>query len=78
MDRIGSLGRFTLAVFISKTKLGKPIVTLYMYKARLNDFQLGLVNFVPAVAYHSCLSLLAAFTQPGQSLLADSCISLCC
>ena len=33
----------------------------------------GLVNFVPAVAYHFCLSLPAAFTQPGRSLLADPC-----
>ena len=30
----------------------------------------GLVNFVPAAADHFCLSLLAAFTQPGRSLLA--------
>ena len=28
----------------------------------------GLVNVVPAVAYHFCLSLPAAFTQPGLSL----------
>ena len=34
----------------------------------------GLVNFVSALAYHSCLSLPAAFTQPGRSLLADPCI----
>ena len=33
----------------------------------------GLVNFVSAVAYHSSLSLPAAFTQPGRSLLADPC-----
>ena len=33
----------------------------------------GLGNFVSAVAYHSCLSLPAAFTQPGRSLLADPC-----
>ena len=26
------------------------------------------VNFVPAVAYHLCLALPAAFTQPGRSL----------
>ena len=31
------------------------------------------VNFVPAFAYHLCSSLPAAFTQPGQSLLADPC-----
>ena len=28
----------------------------------------GLVNFVPAVAYHFCLSLHAAFSQPGDHL----------
>ena len=33
-----------------------------------------MVNFVSAVAYHSCLSLPAALTQPGQSLLADPCM----
>ena len=33
----------------------------------------GLVNFITAVAYHFCLSLPAAFTQPGRSLLADPC-----
>ena len=31
----------------------------------------GLVNFVPAVAYHFCLNLPAAFSQPGNGLLAD-------
>ena len=30
----------------------------------------GLVNFVHAVAYHFCLNLPAAFTQPGAHLLA--------
>ena len=34
----------------------------------------GLVNFVPAVAYRICLSLPAALSQPGRSLLADPCI----
>ena len=33
-----------------------------------------MVNFVSAVAYHSCLSLPAAFTQPGRSLLAEPCM----
>ena len=31
----------------------------------------GLVNFVTAVAYHLCLSLPAAFTQPGAHLVAE-------
>ena len=31
----------------------------------------GLVNFIPAVAYHFCLSLPAAFMQPRASTSAD-------
>ena len=31
----------------------------------------GLVNFIPAVAYHFCLALLAAFTQSGAHLLSE-------
>ena len=33
----------------------------------------GLVNFIPAVAYHFCLNLPAAFTKPGALTLADLC-----
>ena len=33
----------------------------------------GLVNFVVAVAYYFCLALPAAFTQPGDRLLAKPC-----
>ena len=33
----------------------------------------GLVNFVPAVAYHFCLRLPAALTQPGRSFLSEPC-----
>ena len=33
----------------------------------------GLVNFVTALAYHFCLALPAAFTQPGDHLLAEPC-----
>ena len=32
-----------------------------------------MVNFVPAFAYHFCLALPAAFTQPGNHLLAEPC-----
>ena len=32
-----------------------------------------LVNFVTALAYYLCLALLAAFTQPGDNLLAEPC-----
>ena len=35
----------------------------------------GFVNFVPAVAYHFCLNLPAAFTQPGARLLVEPCMS---
>ena len=33
----------------------------------------GLVNFIPAVAYHSYLDFPAAFTKPGASTLTDFC-----
>ena len=39
-----------------------------MYRARLK-WAPGLVNYVSAVAYHFCLSLPAAFSRPGRSLL---------
>ena len=32
------------------------------------------MNFIPAVAYHFCLNLPTAFTQPGASTLADLCM----
>ena len=35
----------------------------------------GLVNFVHAVAYHLCLALPLAITQPGARLKAELCIS---
>ena len=34
---------------------------------------LGLVNFVPALAYHFCLNLPAALSQPGARLLVEPC-----
>ena len=33
----------------------------------------GLMNFVSAIAYHFCLALPAAFTQPGVHLLSHPC-----
>ena len=33
----------------------------------------SLVNFVPALAYHFCLNLPAAFTQPKAHLLVEPC-----
>ena len=44
-----------------------------VYRARLKFGAPGLVNFVPAVAYHFCLALPAAVTQPGDFLLAEPC-----
>ena len=35
---------------------------------------LQLVNNIPALAYHFCLNLPAAFTKPGRSLLVVRCI----
>ena len=37
------------------------------------SWALGLVNFVLAIAYHFCLALPAAFTPPGDHLLAKPC-----
>ena len=36
----------------------------------------GFVNFAPAVAYHFCLNLPAAFTQSGAPTLADLCTNI--
>ena len=36
----------------------------------------GLVNLVPAVAYHFFLNLPAAFSQPGNGLILELCIGL--
>ena len=41
-----------------------------------NRRALGLVNLVLALAYHFCLNLPAAFTQPGDRLLVEPCIML--
>ena len=45
------------------------------YRARLKDCP-GLVNLIPALAYHFCLALPAEFTQPGVHLLAHPCSCL--
>ena len=37
----------------------------------------GLVNLVPALAYHFCLALPAEFTQPGAHLLFPSPVMYC-
>ena len=50
-----------------------PIILLLLLQGSAERWFPGLVNFVPAVAYHSCLAVLAAFTQPGARLLAWPC-----
>ena len=64
---------------------GVPLVALHEMKVHCHRFLLGLctgsakrlwpglVNYVAAVAYHSCLALPAAFTQPRGHLLAEPC-----
>ena len=61
VGRIASKSLTTVRVFHS------AIDTQGLAKGRA-----GLVNFVPAVAYHFCLALLA-FTHPGACLLAKPC-----
>ena len=43
------------------------------YRAQLKKWSPGLVNFVTVLAYHFCLALPEAFTQPGDHLLAKPC-----
>ena len=51
---------------------GVPVVV----QGSANPQTPGLVNFVTAVAYHLCLNLPRAFSQPGARGLADLCISV--
>ena len=47
---------------------------LYLQSRIIMPFS-GLVNFVPAVAYHFCLNFLAAFSQTENSLIVQLCTS---
>ena len=60
-----------LNVQIHATSLHK---VAYEVHASAKRWSPGLVNFVTDLAYHFCLALPAAFTQPGEHLLADPCI----
>ena len=40
-----------------------------MYEGSSIRWAPGLVNFVPGVAYHFCLNLHAAFSQPGARFI---------
>ena len=62
-----------LAVGFHATSMGQFEVAV---KGRAKKWAPGLVNFVPALAYHFCLNLPAAFTKPGASTLADLCMFL--
>ena len=46
------------------------------YTMNLYEAFPGLVNFVPAVAYHFCLNLQAAFSQPGNDLASVNVMDL--
>ena len=45
-----------------------------LYKAQLKRWTPGMVKFDPAVAFHFCLALPAAFTQPGAHFLTELCV----
>ena len=63
--------RFTYDVHRDKMKYG--FIILYVFKYSVKRRAPGLVNFVPAAAWHFCLALPAAITQSGDHLLAKSC-----
>ena len=50
--------------------------SILQVQAQAKRWSPGLVHFVAAVAYHYCLALPAAFTQPRARLLAEPCILL--
>ena len=55
------------------------MVALYLVpyvQGSTNRRALGFVNFVLALAYHFCLNLPAAFSQPGARLLVEPCTLL--
>ena len=60
-------------------KVSDTIGCIYFIQGSTNRWALGLVNFVPALAYHFCLNMPAPFTQPGARLLVEPCTfsSLC-
>ena len=52
---------------IPKTLLTGHICSIHnLYRGHQKSHRPGLVNFVPAVAYHFCLILPATFSQPGN------------
>ena len=65
-----NLGSTLLATPASELLLVLYIQNVQGYTKRWSQ---GLVNFVSALAYHFCLALSAAFTQPGNHLLAKPC-----
>ena len=50
-----------------------PLMFFRIYRARPKRWSPGCVKFVPAVAFHFCLALPPAFTQPADHLLARLC-----
>ena len=60
-------GVATAAIYLDRVTVA-PATTLQGSTKRQSP---GLVNFVITLAYHFCLALPAAFTQPGNHLLAE-------
>ena len=48
-------------------------VSIWDLEGRTERLFLGLVNFVPAVAYRFCLNYPAIFSQPGNGLIVQPC-----
>ena len=55
----------------------QPNAPVGMYEGSSIRWAPGLVNFVPGVAYHFCLNLHAAFSQPGNGLIYWSPVDIC-
>ena len=62
---------FSMSFLSSHRKFDKHVS--FPIKGSINRRAPGIVNFVLALAYHFCLNLPAAFTQPGARLLVEHC-----
>ena len=63
-----------LILLLSRRRQNHPWCPLMLPFYRIHIYLFpGLVNFVPAVAYHFCLNLPAEFSQPGNSLTGIPC-----
>ena len=60
-------------MFVFNEAVFQKCSTTELLKGSAKRWSPGLVYFVTAVAYHFCLPLPAAFTQPGVHFLAEPC-----